>query len=80
MKSGCIALKRRHTAGDAGYWPTPEKRRIPAEPGQMKRAVRGGTMGGTDRGDDNNLIKGPPKTFGLFFLTRASLPPTLLFM
>lgn len=66
MKSGCIALKRRHTAGDAGYWPTPEKRRIPAEPGQMKRRW-GGTMGGIDRGDDNNLIKGPPKTCGLFF-------------
>lgn len=36
MKSGCIAPKRRHTAGDAGYWPTPEKRRTPAERGEMK--------------------------------------------
>lgn len=34
MTSGCIAPKRRHTAGGAGCWPTPEKRRTPAEPGQ----------------------------------------------
>lgn len=40
MKSGCIAPKRRHTAGDAGYWPTPEKRRTPAERGEMKGGQR----------------------------------------
>lgn len=34
MTSGCTAPKRRHTAGGAGCWPTPEKRRTPAPPGQ----------------------------------------------
>lgn len=36
MRSGCIAPERRHTAGDAGYWPTPEKRRTPEEQERMR--------------------------------------------
>lgn len=60
MRSGYIALKRRHTAGDAGYWPTPEKRRTPAEPTPEEERWRRG-----DEGDKRETVGGGGATSSL---------------
>lgn len=73
-RSGCIAPKRRHTAGDAGCWPTPEKRRTPAERGEGRRADGGNDERIRQRRQQTHLI--PAKD--VRYLNPA-LPPTLLF-
>lgn len=79
MRSGCIALKRRHTAGDAGYWPTPEKRRTPAEPTPEEERWRRGDEGDKRErvggGGGNKLIRGPLWT-SAFFFSFSFLPPS----
>lgn len=80
MTSGCIAPKRRHTAGGAGCWPTPEKRRTPAEPGQTgdkeQRESDGGGRKVIKPLEKKNNPHSPPKKKQVI---EAALLSTLLF-
>lgn len=74
MTRGCIAPKRRHTAGGAGCWPTPEKRRTPAEPGRMGK----GEQRESDRGG-HKVIKALQKQNRTKQVIEPALSTTLLF-